>query len=103
MDDAVIVVNWVKDGATPEEKASDREYGIQFVSMITQFGGGPTLMAHRPQPLRPVDGSFDKIALVHYPSRAFVGRLFRSQWMHATISGKKPSDTLAVFTTPLCV
>jgi len=99
-EDGVLMVNWVKDAATPEEKAKDEAYGMQVLTMLAQFGGAPMHIALGPKPAEKEHGAFDQIAAIHYPSRGFVVQLLRSEWFRESLQSKVPTDTICVCTTP---
>jgi hypothetical protein len=90
---------------TPEEKASDSAYGLKMMTMLAGYGGGLMhlgVKAHSVQPAAEA-GEFDSIAAVHYPNGKFFSKLLHSAWMHKTVQGKKPGDSLAVLTVPFGV
>ena len=96
--DGVLIWNWLKDG-TPEQAAKDRAEGLQMLEMLMQHGGGP-MHAGSTVALDGQDGEFENIVAMYYPGREFLTQLLRSEWMHRTVKGKSPGDSLAVMTIP---
>ncbi len=97
-EDALVVVNLLKDG-TREQRAADRGYGLAMARGFAEGVYGPM---HIGRAVSLDDqGDFDRVAIVYYPGIDYMRELMMSTFFTEAVTGKQPGDTLAMPTVPV--
>jgi hypothetical protein len=97
-EDAVVVVNLLKEGSSEQRKA-DAAYGLAMAGGFAEGVYGPMHMA-RAVTLEG-DAEFDRVALVYYPGIDYFQQMVGSTFFNGIVGGKQPGDTLAAPSVPV--
>ena len=96
--DAVVVLNFIKNGSREERKANEG-YGRQMMALMAEMGNGPTHMGRAVT----VEGTaeFDSVVIVYYPGVEYFAEMVQSEFFSGIVGGKQLGDTLSSPTVPL--
>lgn len=96
--DAMVIVNFAKEGTRDERKANSG-YGGQMFALFAETGSGPTHMG------RAVtvegDADFDQVIIVFYPGLEFFVEMVEGKFYQGIFGGKQLGDDLSTLTVPL--
>lgn len=96
--DAVVVLNFIKNG-TREERAANAGYGREMFGLMAEMGNGPMHMG-RAVALEG-DADFDSVVVVYYPGVEYFAELIQSEFFTGIAGGKQLGDSLSSPTVPL--
>lgn len=97
-ENAIAVVNFIKDG-TSEEVAANRGYGDRMLGMMAEGAFGPMHMGRAVGLERGVE--YDTVVIVYYPGVQFFADMARSEFFQGIVGGKQLGDTQATPTVPM--
>lgn len=97
-ENAIAVVNFIKDG-TSEEVAANRGYGNRMLGMMAEGAFGPMHMGRAVGLERGVE--YDTVVIVYYPGVQFFADMARSEFFQGIVGGKQLGDTQATPTVPM--
>ena len=96
--DAMVIVNFAKEGTRDQRKANSG-YGGQMFALFAETGSGPTHMG------RAVtvegDADFDQVIIVFYPGLEFFVEMVEGTFYQGIFGGKQLGDDLSTLTVPL--
>ena len=96
--DAMVIVNFAKEGTRDQRKANSG-YGGQMFALFAETGSGPTHMG------RAVtvegDAEFDQVIIVFYPGLEFFVEMVEGSFYQGIFGGKQLGDDLSTLTVPL--
>lgn len=96
--DAVVILNFLKQGDSDERKAMGG-YGSAMFDLMAETGNGPVHFG------RAVtvegDATFDNLVIVYYPGVEYLAEMVQSTYFTGIFGGKQLGDSLALLTVPL--
>ena len=96
--DAVVVLNFIKNGST-EQRAANSGYGSEMFGLMAEMGNGPT---HVGQAVTlEGEADFDNVIIVYYPGVEYFAEMLQSEFFTGIVGGKQLGDTLSSPTVPL--
>jgi uncharacterized protein (DUF1330 family) len=96
--DAVVVLNFIKNGSK-EEREANSGYGAEMFALMAEMGNGPMHIG-RAVTLEG-DAEFDNVIVVYYPGVEYFAELLQSEFFTGIVVGKQLGDTLSSPTVPL--
>ncbi len=96
--EAVVVLNFIKNGSK-EEKQANAGYGAAMFSLMAEMGNGPMHMG-RAVTLEG-DAHFDNVIIVYYPGVQYFADMVRSEFFGGIVGGKQLGDSLSSPSVPL--
>jgi hypothetical protein len=96
--DALVVLNFMKNG-TPAEQKANAGYGRAMLGLMAKMGNGPMHMG-RAVTLEG-DADFDSVAIVYYPGVDYFAEMVQSSFFGTASQGKQLGDTLSSPSVPL--
>jgi hypothetical protein len=97
-ENAMVIVNFQKDG-NAEQKKADAGYGNEMFALMAEVGHGPTHMGKAVSLEDDVD--FDRIILVYYPGVKYFVDMVQSTFYNGIFGGKQLGDNQSTPTVPI--
>jgi len=97
-ENAMVIVNFQKDGTAAQKKA-DAGYTHEMVSLMAEVGHGPMHMGRAVSLEDDVD--FDRVVLVYYPGFKYFVDMVQSKFYTGVFGGKQLGDNLSTPTVPI--
>ena len=97
-ENAMVVVNFQKDGSASQRKA-DAGYNHEMVSLMAEVGHGPVHVGDAVA--LEGDADFDRVVLVYYPGVEYFVDMVQSEFYTGIFGGKQLGDNLSTPTVPI--
>ena len=97
-ENAMVIVNFQKDGSASQKKA-DAGYNHEMVSLMAEVGHGPVHIGDAVS--LEGDADFDRVVLVYYPGVKYFTDMVQSKFYTGIFGEKQLGDTLSTPTVPI--